>query len=515
MPHRHCRARVAVYWTLLATALGLFPSQLVAQDGAQGKRPNVIFILTDDQRWDQLSCEGHPYLETPHIDRLADEGVRFSHAFVTTSLCSPSRASYLSGLYAHTHGVVNNFTDYPADLPSYPRQLKAAGYQTAYIGKWHMGEADDSKRPGFDYWISHRGQGDYFDTEFNINGQRKVVPGYYTTALTDMTVDYLNEQRDPDQPFCLIVGHKAPHTPFTPEPKYNDLFKDVSVDYPHSAFDLKGKPKWIEDRLDTWHGIYGPIYGFRKEFPDRSAPSVMDFQRFVLAYTASIKSIDDSVGEVVATLEDLDLLDNTIIVYAGDNGMFLGEHDYFDKRWIYEECFQMPFLARLPSVIPAGSNNDTHLCSNLDFAQTFLDFAGLNGVAEQEQMQGRSLKGVLRGQTPPEWRDAVYYRYWMHLAHHHIPGHYGIRDGRYKLAFFYGLPLDANLGKGDYPPSPAGWELYDLQEDPHEMKNVYGHPAYASQTRRLKRRLAELKQQYGDTDEQYPKLLSRLQSSGQ
>lgn len=149
MPHRHCRARVAVYWTLLATALALFPSPLVAQDGAQGKRPNVIFILTDDQRWDQLSCEGHPYLETPHIDRLADEGVRFSHAFVTTSLCSPSRASYLSGLYAHTHGVVNNFTDYPADLPSYPRQLKAAGYQTAYIGKWHMGEADDSKRPGF------------------------------------------------------------------------------------------------------------------------------------------------------------------------------------------------------------------------------------------------------------------------------------------------------------------------------------------------------------------------------
>ncbi len=210
------RALFAFCWILLAATQTLSTSAVVAQDRAQSQRPNVIFILTDDQRWDQLSCEGHPYLETPHIDRLADEGVRFSHAFVTTSLCSPSRASYLSGLYAHTHGVVNNFTDYPADLPSYPRHLKAAGYQTAYIGKWHMGEADDSKRPGFDYWISHRGQGDYFDTEFNINGQRKVVPGYYTSALSDMTVDYLRQQRDPDQPFCLIVGHKAPHTPFTP-----------------------------------------------------------------------------------------------------------------------------------------------------------------------------------------------------------------------------------------------------------------------------------------------------------
>ena len=195
------------------------------------------------------------------------------------------------------------------------------------------------------------------------------------------------------------------------------------------------------------------------------------------------------------------------MIYTADQGMFLGEHDYFDKRWIYEECFQMPFLARLPGTIPAGSVNQSHLCSNLDFAQTFLDFAGVEDTPEISKMQGQSLREIVSGKAPDRWRDAVYYRYWMHLAHHHIPGHYGVRDGRYKLAFFYGLPLDASLGNGKHEPTAAGWELYDLQEDPQETNNVYNDPKNAPVIQRLKTRLLELKQQYGDDDEKYPELM--------
>ncbi|RMG01134.1 MAG: acetylglucosamine-6-sulfatase, partial [Planctomycetota bacterium] len=199
-------------------------------EAAPPERPNVIFILTDDQRWDELSCEGHPFLKTPNLDRIAAEGARFKNMFVTTSLCSPSRASFMSGLYAHTHGVINNFTDYPRDLPSFPRQLQSIGYETAYIGKWHMGEDDDSPRPGFDYWASHRGQGKYFDNEFNINGKRVQLKGYYTHRVTDLAIDWLKRPRN--KPFLLCLGHKAPHTPFTPEPKYEHIYDHVDIRYP-------------------------------------------------------------------------------------------------------------------------------------------------------------------------------------------------------------------------------------------------------------------------------------------
>ena len=217
--------------------------------------------------------------------------------------------------------------------------------------------------------------------------------------------------------------------------------------------------------------------------------------------------MDENVGRMLDYLDEAGLTQNTLVIYTADQGMFLGEHDYFDKRWIYEECLQMPFLVRLPGTVPAGSVNQTHLCSNLDFAQTFLDFAGVTDAPEISQMQGQSLRPIVSGKTPNEWRDAVYYRYWMHLAHHHIPGHYGVRDNRYKLAFFYGLPLDASLGKGDFGPTTAGWELYDLEADPQEVNNVYGNPEYAPVAERLKKTLLQLKEQYGDVDEKYPELI--------
>ncbi|MGI9289300.1 MAG: sulfatase-like hydrolase/transferase, partial [Pseudomonadales bacterium] len=227
-------------------------------DQSPKPRPNVVFILTDDQRADAVGFHEKPLLgiKTPNIDRLAAEGARFSNMFVTTSLCSPSRASFLSGTYAHTHGVSNNFTDYPAELESFPMVLQRAGYETAWVGKWHMGEDDDSKRPGFDYWITHKGQGKYYDTTFNVDGERRLVKGYYTEEVTDMALDWLTS-RDSSTPFALVLGHKAPHGPFMPEQKYQTIYDHIPVPYPASGFQLDTKPGWVKERLPTWHGIYG------------------------------------------------------------------------------------------------------------------------------------------------------------------------------------------------------------------------------------------------------------------
>lgn len=231
---------------------------------------------------------------------------------------------------------------------------------------------------------------------------------------------------------------------------------------------------------------------------DRKQQGKAAYQKYLHDYLACVKAVDENVGRVLDYLDQNNLADNTLVVYTSDQGMFLGEHDYFDKRWIYEEAFRMPLLARLPGSIPAGSHDDEHLCSNLDFAQTLLDFAGVTDAPELKKMQGRSLGPILHAKEVPNWRDAVYYRYWMHLAHHHVPGHYGIRDKRYKLIRIYGLPLDANLGNGNYPPSKPGWELYDLESDPFETHNVYGDATYATVVDRLKTRLAELQKQFGD-----------------
>ncbi len=363
---------------------------------AEDRRPNVVFILTDDQRWDTMSCAGSTALVTPNLDRLAEQGARFANAFATTSLCSPSRASFLSGKYAHGHGVINNFTDFPKDLPSFPRRLKEAGYTTAYIGKWHMGEDDDSPRPGFDHWVSHRGQGDYFDTEFNVDGTRQVLSGYYTTVVTDLAVDYLESVADDNRPFCLIVGHKAPHTPYTPEPKYAHRFDHLTPGYPRSAFDLAGKPEWVKQRLDTWHGIYGPIYGFRPEFPDRSAAGVVAFDNFVRGYFGTILSIDESVGRIVRALDEHGVLDDTIVVFAGDNGMFLGEHGMTDKRAMHEPSIRIPFLMRYPKRIRPGTVVD-ELVLNIDLAPTLVELCGASPL---ENIHGRSMVPLFDGDPP-------------------------------------------------------------------------------------------------------------------
>jgi len=440
------------------------------------KRPNVVFILADDQRWDLMSCAGHPFLKTPHLDRLAAEGALFENMFVTTSLCSPSRASFLSGLYAHTHGVVNNFTDYPSRMTSFPMRLQQEGYETAYIGKWHMGEDDDNARPGFDYWVSHSGQGKYFDNLFNINGKREQRKGYYTTRVTDMAVDWL--KTDHEKPFLLILGHKAPHTPFTPEPKYAKVFDDVDVQYPKNAFALEGKPKWVSERIDTWHGIYGPIYGFRKKFPDTRPESVKEFGTFVRSYTGTILSIDDSVGRVYAALEATGQLDNTLVIFAGDNGMFLGEHGMTDKRTMHEESIRVPLLARFPKLIKAGTTVP-QMVLNIDLAPSVLDICGAKPLPD---IHGQSWKPLLADETA-DWRTSWYYEYNYEKQFPYTPNVRGVRTDRWKYVHY---------PHGDGSPDRHKSELYDLVHDPGESTNLIDDPDHAATLATLKKELARL-----------------------
>jgi len=453
-----------------------------------GRRPNVVFILTDDQRWDMMSCAGHRFLKTPNLDRIAQEGAHFLNMFVTTSLCSPSRASFLSGLYAHTHGVTNNFTDYPSRMTSFPMRLRQEGYETAYIGKWHMGEKDDRKRPGFDYWVSHAGQGKYFDNTWNVNGRRKVVKGYYTTNVTDMAIDWLRRPRS--KPFLLILGHKAPHTPFTPEPKYAHLLDRMPVEYPKSAFALEGKPEWVRQRIDTWHGIYGPIYGFREKFPDTRPESVKDFARFVRAYTATIKSVDDSVGRIYQALKAMGELDNTLLIFAGDNGMFLGEHGMTDKRTMHEESIRVPMLARFPKLIRPGTKIAQQVL-NIDLAPSVLDICGARPLAN---IHGRSWKPLLAGDTKG-WRTAWYYEYNYEKQFPYTPNVRGVRTAEWKYVHY---------PHGDGKPDRHKAELYNISSDPGESKNLIDDPKRAGLIEQLKKDLHRLMKETGALPDKMP-----------
>lgn len=463
------------YWQSAAVLLSLVAGQALAEAQA----PNVLFILTDDQRADAVGYHPEPLLgiETPNIDRLAREGARFDNMFVGTSLCSPSRASYLSGTYTHTHGVYDNFTDYPSRLESFPALLQKAGYETAYIGKWHMGEDDDSIRPGFDYWVTHRGQGKYYDTRFNVDGERKTVAGYYTDRVTDMALDWL-AQRGSDKPFAMVVGHKAPHGPFVPEPRYAHSYDDIPYPYPASAFDLDDKPEWIRERLPTWHGIYGPLYGFREDFPDTSPKAVSDFERFIRSYVATINSVDDSVGRLYAALERSGELDNTIIVFASDNGFLFGEHGMIDKRTMHEASIRVPLAVRYPAKIPAGTVVEQQVM-NIDLAPSLMD---LTLGASMPSAQGLSWVGLLEGESQP-WRSAWLYEYNYETQFPYTPNVRGIRQGDWKYVAY---------PPGDGSPLKHLEELYNLAEDPAESSNLVRDPAYAPRLEQMRTALADL-----------------------
>ncbi len=453
------------------------------------KRPNVLFILTDDQRYDALSCMGHPHLKTPNIDRLANEGLLFKNHFCTTSLCSPSRASILSGLYAHTHGVSNNFTEYPTDMVSFPLRLQASGYDTAYVGKWHMGEKNDNPRPGFDTFVTHRGQGKYFDTEFNFNGfngqGRRVVKGYYTTVVTDMATEWIT-QRKGDTPWMLMLGHKAPHSFYLPEKKYEHSFDKVDIQYPASAFNLDDKPAWFKKRLDTWHGIYGPLFDWRKTFPDKSPAAVKDFARMVRAYWGTLLSVDDSVGRLYDFLKARGELDNTLIIFTSDNGLLEGEHGMVDKRTGHEPSIRIPLVARYPGLTATNRPRVIdQITATIDFAPSILDICGAPAL---DTVHGSSWKRLAQGDATG-WRNSFYYEYNYEHQFPYTPNVRALRTDRFKYIRY---------PHGDDSPDRHLAELYDLKADPGENHNLIKDRAQARTIKRLRKELDRLIALHGD-----------------
>ncbi|MFM8578630.1 MAG: sulfatase [Planctomycetaceae bacterium] len=445
-------------------------------------QPNVLFILCDDLRPDALGCYGSNHVKTPRIDRLAAEGVRFANAFCTTSLCSPSRASILTGLYAHAHGVRNNFTELPSALPHWPARLREQGYATAYVGKWHMGENNDEPRPGFDTFITHKGQGSYFDNEWNVNGERREAPaGYYTSVVTDYCLEWLRN-RPRGRPWALCVGQKAPHSFYFPEKKYEHVFDDIRVPYPRSAFLLDGKPEWIRQRLPTWHGIYGPLFEWRKEFPDSRPEAVKDFERMVHAYWGTVLSVDDSVGRLIEFLEETGQDDDTIVLFMGDNGLLEGEHGMVDKRTMHEPSIRIPMVVRGPG-IPRG-HVETRQVLTEDVAPSLL--AACN-APPLERIHGRSWLGIVNGEST-DWRTEWLYEYDYERQFPYTPNVRGVRTDRWKFTRY---------PHGDGGPDRHLAELYDLKQDPQELVNLAVDPHHADVRSDLERRLASLLEGFG------------------
>ncbi|MCA9186190.1 MAG: sulfatase [Planctomycetales bacterium] len=465
----------------LSTAELARVNKIRERTAADRVQPNVVVVLCDDIRWNAMSCAGHPHLVTPNIDQLAHEGVFFENMFCTTSLCSPSRASILSGLYAHVHGVTDNFTDYPPTLASFPRQLQAAGYETAYVGKWHMGEKDDSPRPGFDYFVTHRGQGTYYDPEFNFNGElRRVMPGYYTHVVTDIAVDWLKQDRS--KPFLLMVGQKAPHSFYLPEEKYAHTFDHVEINYPQTAFHLQNKPEWITQRLYTWHGIYGPLFAWRKEFPNDKSEAVTDFARMIRAYWGTILSLDDSIARLTDTLRQAGELDNTVFIFMGDNGLLEGEHGMVDKRTMHEASIRIPMIIRYPGLTPTHRpKRITQQVLTVDVAPTILDLCGAEPLPKSH---GRSVRQLVTT-GDHDWRTAWFYHYNYEKQFPYTPNVRGIRTDRWKYIHY---------PHGDGSPDRHLPELYDLASDPGEQQNLANEPQSQGLIADLKRQLHELMQ---------------------
>ncbi len=454
---------------------------------AQPTRPNIVFIMTDDHAAHAISSYGSKLIKTPHLDRLAKEGMRFENAFVTNSICTPSRAVILTGKYSHLNGVpVFNHIDNSQPLVS--KYLQAAGYHTGMIGKWHLGgndpkRPDDGKPTGFDYWNILPGQGAYFDPVMIEMGQRKKLTGYATDIITDLSIDFI-KQRPADKPFFLMYHHKAPHRNWQPTEQYRKQYENYEPPLP-ATFDDDYKGKSDASKQATMHIDEDLNDNDLKMKPPAglsgAALKKWKFTRYMQDYLACVQSVDDNVGRFLDFLDKSGLAENTLVIYTSDQGFFLGEHNFFDKRFMYEESLRTPFIIRWPKHIKAGSVNKSMIL-NLDFAPTFLAAAGAKIPAE---MQGHSILPLLTGKTPPNWRTSMYYRYY-HPEHHNVAAHYGVRTMRYKLIYFHKLKQ---------------WELYDLQKDPGEMRNVYSDPSYAKTVESLQKELQRLKKECKDDDQ--------------
>jgi arylsulfatase A-like enzyme len=462
----------------LVLTIGL-PARAQDEVHADARRPNVLYIMADDHAAHAVSAYGSRVNTTPHIDRLAREGMRFSRCFVTNSICTPSRAAILTGQYAHINGVPV-FNPIDPKRPTLAKYLQAAGYHTGIVGKWHLG----SDPAGFDSWTILPGQGVYNDPIFLTPDGRMKRRGYVTDLITEYSVDFL-KNRPKDRPFFLMCHHKAPHRPWVPDPKYARKWENVEVPEPET-FDDDYRTRCDAAREATMRIDRDLTRTDLKQDPPPGLNARQlkrwKYQRYMRDYLACVDSIDDSVGRLLDYLDKNGLADNTIVVYTSDQGFFLGDHDWFDKRFMYEESLTIPFLVRWPGRVKAGSVSDGMIL-NVDFAPTLLDAAG---AAVPADMQGKSFLPLLRGESPADWRTSMYYRYYHYPQDHRVQPHYGVRTERYKLICFN------KIGR---------WELYDLTKDPHELKNLYADPAHAATVRDLKEEMYRLKKELKDEDQ--------------
>jgi len=507
---------------ILSTVLVILAIVMIqCQPAETASRPNIIFIMTDDHTIQAMSTYGSVINQTPNMDRIAEAGMKFNNAFVTNSICAPSRAVILTGKFSHMNGVPNNSTRFDSTQVTFPKLLQASGYQTAMIGKWHL----KSEPTGFDYWNVLPGQGFYYNPVFIEMGERSTREGYVTTLTTDYALNWL-DKRDEAKPFYLMLHHKAPHRNWMPDTKYLNLYDDVDLPIPDNFFDdyegrgdaAKDQVMEINDMYDRYdlklmnvdselgidkafdrrlnrlnpeqRAAFESAYKEKNEVYAKSNLQGEDlarwrYQRYVKDYLRCVASVDENIGRVLDYLKEQEIDENTIIIYTSDQGFYLGEHGWFDKRFMYEESYRTPLLVSYPKGIKAGTTTDA-MTMNLDFAQTMLDFAGIEAPLD---MQGASLKGILmnEGVEPTDWRQSTYYHYVEFPSEHAVKKHYGVRTKDFKLIHFYD-DIDQ-------------WEMFDMKNDPKEMKSIYGDSAYADVQKELHQELKRLQRLYHDEPE--------------
>ncbi len=460
------------------------------------QKPNILFIMTDDHAAHAMSCYGSKINKTPNLDRIAEDGMRFDNCYVTNSICTPSRAAILTGTHNHVNRVTTLSSKLDNRLPNLAKHLKTGGYQTCIIGKWHLGIEEASVPSGFDHWCVLPGQGDYHNPKMLEMGEMKKFNGYATDIITDKSMDWL-ENRDKDKPFFLMCHHKAPHRPWEPDEKHAHMYEDEDIRVPDSFDDdYKNRAKAaavakmrMTDLTET------DLKATPPEGLTQEEEKHWRYQRYIKDYLRCVASVDDNVGRILDYLDENGLTENTIVVYTSDQGFFLGDHGWFDKRFMYEESMQMPFVIRYPEKIKADSVCREIIC-NVDFAPTFLDMAGLTIPS---YMQGYSFTPLLAGEIPDDWQQSAYHRYWMNEdSCHNVYAHYGIRTKEHKLIYYYnedcGEP-GANPNSGDQPE----WELFDLKKDPLELFNEYKNPEYKNIVKHLTAQLEQKMAQIGDT----------------
>ena len=500
-----------------AWAMGALPMLERLVPGVGRDRPNIVFIFSDDHAPHAISAYGSRINRTPNIDRIANEGAIFLNSFCTNSICAPSRAVVLTGKHSHVNGKIDNSAQNPFDgsQPTFAKMLQASGYETAMIGKWHL----RSDPQGFDHWEILPGQGHYYNPDFRTPDGEHRREGYVTDIVTDLSLQWLSERRDPSRPFLLMSQHKAPHRNWMPGPDHLMTFEGVDIPEPDTLFDdyatrasgaraqemsvrdhlqpvydLKITPETPEDPDDlfagyarmnaeqkaAWNAAYGPRNArFREANPQGDDLVRWYYQRYIKDYLRCVQGVDDSVGRILDWLDASGRAEDTLVVYCSDQGFYLGEHGWYDKRWMYEESLGMPLVARWPGRIAPGTRV-SQLVQNIDYAPTFLELAG---ESVPDDIQGESLLGLLTGTAPPTWRDSIYYHYYEYPQPHRVPPHYGVRTERYKLVCYY---------------TTAEWELFDLVEDPSEVRNVYGAPGMESVVAELTAELRRLREYYGD-----------------